>query len=687
MRQSGRHQGRVRVETVPHRASSRRRRAAAVLAVVTATGFATVGVDQAGAVVERISTAGQASTPTPWSTVVTLAGPDASLGVLSEVRLELTARLTGTSKAERLGDLGDITITEAITLTVAADVTVDLPGTTDVVFNLGADEVVDLGSPDGVIDYDGPGGVTVDGFAASMTQQVVLTDRSALDSFVSNGSSGLAAAAVDRSRASGDLIDSQFTSRVALEIQATYRYLSAGMTVTKTPESQVVVRGGTASFAVRVENDGEVPLTGVQVDDPAAPGCSRTTPADLAVGGVLEATCTVNGVDATFTNRVTATGTAPDARTVSDSAEAVVEVATPGIELSIDPATQRVVAGDPVTFTVTVRNVGMVDLTDVVVSDPLVPACERTFPFVLASDGPVSYTCTLSSVTSPLRNTMTVTGQSDGGQVSASATSDVLVISAALPGVSVRTMVNGLDATLAPGVPVTFGEPVTFTFHVTNTGSEELRDLRVAHDVAGAAVTCPSTELVVGASMTCEATMNAPVGDVLHDLTTVTGVGATTGRSVTATADSFLYGIPAVPCRANEVLVGVRFLVNGAATEVEDLRALDLHGGDTVTMRWSGVQPGSGACEVSLAAYQAAGSTFDPGRDQTLTTSVSCVPGSVDATRRCPVDGLSVVVPAGPFQIDAVTGRPLGIVGPGGGYYSAVMTGGPDRLISAANGG
>jgi hypothetical protein len=42
--------------------------------------------------------------------------------------------------------------------------------------------------------------------------------------------------------------------------------------------------------------------------------------------------------------------------------------------------------------------------------------------------------------------------------------------------------------------------------------------------------------------------------------------------------------------------------------------------------------------------------------------------------------------PGQPFQVDAITGEPLAVVGPSGGFYSGVLTSATNRLISSQTG-
>jgi len=95
--------------------------------------------------------------------------------------------------------------------------------------------------------------------------------------------------------------------------------------VTKLPHTQTVVSGGTATWTIRVTNNGDSTLTGVHVTDGQAPNCVKD-PVPSATGGTLvpasprtagtliagqyfEYTCTKVNITAAFDNVVVACGT------------------------------------------------------------------------------------------------------------------------------------------------------------------------------------------------------------------------------------------------------------------------------------------------------------------------------------------------------------------------------------------
>ncbi|MCK5376555.1 MAG: DUF11 domain-containing protein, partial [Acidobacteria bacterium] len=119
--------------------------------------------------------------------------------------------------------------------------------------------------------------------------------------------------------------------------------------ISKTPDVQLVLPGGTASFTVTVTNPGTDELTGVAVSDPLTPDCDFTI-ASLAAGGSQSKVCTTGPLTDDFTNVATVTATSV-AGEINASASALVNVRNP-VEIIKAPAEQSVPFGGIATFTV-----------------------------------------------------------------------------------------------------------------------------------------------------------------------------------------------------------------------------------------------------------------------------------------------------------------------------------------------
>lgn len=89
------------------------------------------------------------------------------------------------------------------------------------------------------------------------------------------------------------------------------------------------------------------------------------------------------------------------------------------------------------------------------------------------------------------------------------------------PGVDIEKSTNGEDADTPTGPTVRVGDPVTWTYTVTNIGNVTLLDLLVTDD-QGVTVTCPLDSLAPAASMVCTALGSATEGQYAN-LGTVVG--------------------------------------------------------------------------------------------------------------------------------------------------------------------
>lgn len=79
------------------------------------------------------------------------------------------------------------------------------------------------------------------------------------------------------------------------------------------------------------------------------------------------------------------------------------------------------------------------------------------------------------------------------------------------PSVRIETSTNGEDADNAPGPRIPVGSTVSWEYRVTNTGTIALTGIQVVDD-RNVVVTCPSTSLTPGQSMTCTGSGTATAG-------------------------------------------------------------------------------------------------------------------------------------------------------------------------------
>jgi uncharacterized repeat protein (TIGR01451 family) len=296
------------------------------------------------------------------------------------------------------------------------------------------------------------------------------------------------------------------------------------LAVSKDPATQTVVTGGTASFTITAQNTGVEDIENVVIDDPLCD--TLTGPTGDDGDGVLETTetwswiCTVNNVTADFTNTATVSGTAATSGSaVSEQDTADVTVVNAGISVSKDPATQTVVSGGSASFTITVDNTGDVDLSNVVVDDPLCdvltgPSGDTDSDSVLDVDETWSYDCTVNNVTSDFTNTATVTGTPPtGGDVSDTDTADVVVVTSAVSAVKSSQLVGDNDGSggLSPG------DDLLYTIVISNEGTAD------ALDVLFLDTPDPNTTLRTGTVTTTQGTV--VTGNVQGDTDVAVDVG------------------------------------------------------------------------------------------------------------------------------------------------------------------
>jgi LPXTG-site transpeptidase (sortase) family protein len=181
---------------------------------------------------------------------------------------------------------------------------------------------------------------------------------------------------------------------------------------------------------------------------------------------------------ADFTNIITVTGDDPLGNDITDTDPSSIDVIDPSIDIRKNAEgsdSQLVLVGDTVTFTIYVENTGDVTLTNVVVSDPLVPDCDTTIAS-LAAGANTSYTCTVTAALD-FTNLATVTGTPPvGPDVTDTDPSSVDVIA---PAIDIRKNAEGFDTQ-----NIYYGDDVTFTIRVTNTGDVPLLNVAVTDTLA-----------------------------------------------------------------------------------------------------------------------------------------------------------------------------------------------------------
>ncbi|MCB9139652.1 MAG: hypothetical protein H6642_15025 [Caldilineaceae bacterium] len=300
------------------------------------------------------------------------------------------------------------------------------------------------------------------------------------------------------------------------------------------PTGPMIAPGDTVTWTYVVTNTGAVTLTDVTVtDDIIGP---VTCPAEtLAPGASMTCTMTGTATAGQYANLGSVVGTPPQGEDVTDndpshyfgSGPAIdIEKATNG-EDADDPTGPIIPVGGTVTWTYVVTNVGNAPLTDVTVTDDIIGAI--TCPQDTLAVGE-SMTCTAAgtSVAGQYENLASVVGTGPNDEQVTD--EDPSHYFGAEPAIDIEKATNGEDADAGPGPTIPQGDPVTWTYVVTNIGNVPLSNVSVVDSVEGT-VTCPQDALAVGESMTCTLTGTADTADYAND-SSVTGTGPT-GQEVT----------------------------------------------------------------------------------------------------------------------------------------------------------
>ncbi len=322
------------------------------------------------------------------------------------------------------------------------------------------------------------------------------------------------------------------------------------------PPGPFLVPGSTVTWTYVVTNTGNVPLTNVAVNDPQSDlrgifaNCPQTT---LAVGESMTCTATGAAEPDQYSNLATATGITTVGQPVQDEDPSAYFGSVPGIDLQkstngddADAAPGPFIpVGAPVDWTYVVTNSGNAPLSGLVVTDDqgVAVSCPAT---TLAVGADMTCTATGTSVAGQYANVGTVTGLGPAGQVVTG--TDPSHYFGTVSAIHIEKSTNGQDADAAPGVLIPVGNPVTWTYAVTNPGNVPIKTLTVTDDqgvvpsfVGGDADS--DTELDPGETWTYQATATAVAGQYTN-VATVDGFDVLE-QPVTDTDPSNYFGFEA----------------------------------------------------------------------------------------------------------------------------------------------
>ncbi len=399
--------------------------------------------------------------------------------------------------------------------------------------------------------------------------------------------------------------------------------------------------GSTITYSYLVKNTGAVPLTGVVVTDqhdglnPAGLSDVSCPASTLAIGASMTCTATYEVVQADVVygsvfNR---------GRVDTDQTEMVEDVLlvsfTKSADIALDKssdATAETVAGSTITYSYLVTNTGTLPLTGITVTDShqgLNPAglSEIGCPSAnLAPAASMTCTATYGVVQADVDAGKIVnTGRADSDQTGP--VEDQLTVT--LTGATELTIVKSSDATEETGA----GDTITYSYLVTNTGDVTLTGVTVSDEHAGlnpdglSAVTCPSSSLAPGASMSCTATYEVVQADV--DAGSIGNVGrvvseqsepaeddltVTLSRAASVSIDKTSNATEAT--KAGDTITYSYLVTNTGDVTLTGLVVTDEHGG---------LNP------AGLSSIDCPASALAPGASMTCTATYLVVQADVDA--------------------------------------------------------
>jgi LPXTG-motif cell wall-anchored protein/uncharacterized repeat protein (TIGR01451 family) len=351
------------------------------------------------------------------------------------------------------------------------------------------------------------------------------------------------------------------------------------------PTGPLIPVGEAVLWRYTFTNTGNVPLSPFAVtDDQDVPVfCPRI--AFVAPGRSVTCFSAGTAEEGQYANIGTVVGTAPSGTEVTDTdpshyfgvAGSIELVKSTNGEDANEPTGPFIPVGGTVTWTYLVTNSGNSPLTNILLVDTgLGPVdCDET-----TLDAGESTTCTAEGTAevNQYANTAFVVALDPLGRPVAAL--DPSHYFGAEPGITLEKSTNGVDADEAPGPFIPVGEPVEWTYVLTNTGNDDLENVEVTDD-QGVAVTCPQDTLAVGETMTCTATGTSVIGQYAN-IGSVTATD-TTGAEVSDDDPSHYFGTVSA--------IGLTKFANG--DDANTPPGITVPAGSNVTMTFVVTNPGN----------------------------------------------------------------------------------------------
>ncbi len=192
-----------------------------------------------------------------------------------------------------------------------------------------------------------------------------------------------------------------------------------------TPQARA---GESVSYRITARNTGAAPLRRVVLRDQLFAGCDGAELGALAPGARAFYRCVVPAPVDDVTHVAVAVGELADGapvRAVSEPAR--LAIVRPGLAVSVLAAPTEAAPGEPIRWSIAVKNTGDTDLRGLLV-DASFDGCDQTIGRLKAGAEPVRLSCVTTMETVTVTNVVTVTGRPGAGdtvQAVASATTTV----------------------------------------------------------------------------------------------------------------------------------------------------------------------------------------------------------------------------------------------------------------------
>ncbi len=333
------------------------------------------------------------------------------------------------------------------------------------------------------------------------------------------------------------------SSSTSLTVDASDAISSLSL-VKSTSSTGYAAAGDTIGYSYLVTNTGTTDLASVGVSDnlisdvncpqsTLAPGAAETCTGSYTV--------TQSDVDnGSVTNTATADATSPPFSTPVNSSPESVTVAASGATsgLSLTKSTTSTgyaAAGNTISYSYQVTNTGTTDLTNVGVTDNLIPSVSCPDSTLVAGTSETctgTYTVTQSDVDNgSVTNTATAEGTSPSNHAIRSGSSSVEVLaSGATSSLSLSKSTNSNGYAAA-------GNTINYSYLVTNTGTTTLSGVGVSDNLV-ANVICPNASLAPSASETCTSTYTVTQANVDSGSVTNTATASATAPNGGGTVSS-----------------------------------------------------------------------------------------------------------------------------------------------------